>query len=88
MKKPMEKRIEMDRLRTELLELRAQLDKDFSSDTALNGLQSDVPSSGHCAAAAAIVWKTLGGSLVSANVNGISHWFNHVQIDDKLLDLD
>jgi hypothetical protein len=30
----------------------------------------------------------LGGSLVSANVHGISHWFNRVRIDDQLLDLD
>jgi len=84
----MEKRIDVDRLRTELLELRARLDKSFSPDTAWNGQQSDVPSSGHCAAATAIVWETLGGSLVSANVHGISHWFNRVRIDDQLLDLD
>jgi len=78
----------MDRLRAELLELRARLDKSFSPDTALNGLPSDVPSTGHCAAAAAIVWKTLGGSLVSTSLNGMSHWFNRVQADDQLLDFD
>ena len=78
----------MDRLRAELVELRARLDKSFSPDTALNGLQSDVPSAGHCAAAAAIVWKTLGGSLVSTSLKGMSHWFNRIQADDQLLDLD
>jgi len=78
----------MDRLRAELSELRARLDKSFSPDTALNGLQSDVPSAGHCAAAAAIVWETLGGSLVSTNIGGMSHWFNRIQVDNQLLDLD
>jgi hypothetical protein len=87
-KKAMEKRIDVDGLRTELLELRARLEKGFSPDTAWNGLQNEVPSTGHCAAAAAIVWEKLGGSLVSANVNGISHWFNRIQIDDQLLDFD
>jgi hypothetical protein len=70
------------------LELRARLDKSFSPDTALNGLQSDVPSAGHCAAAAAIVWKALGGSLVGTSIDGSSHWFNRIQVDDQLLDLD
>jgi hypothetical protein len=78
----------VDRLRAELLELRARLDESFSPDTALNGLQSDVPSAGHCAAAAAIIWKTLGGSLVSTSLKGMSHWFNRIQADDQLLDLD
>jgi hypothetical protein len=78
----------VDRLRAELLELRARLDESFSPDTALNGLQSDVPSAGHCAAAAAIIWETLGGSLVSTNIRGMSHWFNRIQADDQLLDLD
>ena len=78
----------MDRLRAELLELRARLDKSFSPDTALSGLQSEVPSAGHCAAAAAIVWKMLGGSLVSTSLKGISHWFNRIRVDDQLLDLD
>jgi hypothetical protein len=78
----------VDRLRAELLGLRARLDKSFSPDTALNGLQSDVPSVGHCAATAAIVWETLGGSLVSTRLKGMSHWFNRVQVDDQLIDLD
>ena len=78
----------MDRLRAELLELRAKLEKNFSPDTALNGLQSAVPSAGHCAAAAAIVWERLGGSLVSTSIKGMSHWFNRIQVDDQLLDLD
>ena len=78
----------MDRLRAELLKLRTRLEKSFSPDTALNGLQSAVPSAGHCAAAAAIVWERLGGSLVSTSIKGMSHWFNRIQVDDQLLDLD
>jgi hypothetical protein len=83
-----EKRIDVDRLRAELSELRARLEESFSPETALNGQQSNVPSTGHCAAAAAIVWKTLGGSLVSTSIKGMSHWFNRIQVDDQLLDLD
>jgi hypothetical protein len=78
----------MDRLQTTLLKLRARLEQSFSRDTALDSQQSDVPSAGHCAAAAAIVWEMLGGSLVSANIKGFSHWFNRVQIDNHALDLD
>ncbi|MBI3799137.1 MAG: hypothetical protein HY268_19500 [Deltaproteobacteria bacterium] len=78
----------MEKLRAELLALRTRLDKRFSLDTALNGVQSDVPSAGHCAAASAIVWKTLGGVLVSTSIKGISHWFNRIQVDSQLLDLD
>src|SRR5262245_36006860 len=78
----------MDRLRAELLELRARLDKSFSPDTALNGLPRDVPSTGNCAAAAAMGWKTLGGSLVSTSHNGMSHWVDRVQADGQLLDFD
>jgi hypothetical protein len=84
----MRKRIDADGLRAELLKLRAGLEKSFSHDTALNGLRSDVPSAGHCAAAAVIVWKTLGGSFVSTSLEGMSHWFNRIQVDDQLLDLD
>jgi hypothetical protein len=78
----------VDRLRAELLELRTWLDKSFSPDTALNGPRGDVPSAGHCAAVSAIVWKTLGGSLVSTSIKGISHWFSRIQVDSQLLDLD
>ncbi len=84
----MGKRIDVERLRAELPELRARLDKSFSPDTALDGLQSDVPSAGHCAAATAIVWETLGGSLVSTSIKGMSHWFNRIRVDDQLVDLD
>jgi hypothetical protein len=78
----------VERFSTKLLELRARLEKGFSPDTALSGLQSAVPSAGHCAATAVIVWKTLGGSLISTNIKGMSHWFNRIRVDDQLLDLD
>jgi hypothetical protein len=73
---------------TDQLELRARLEQSFSPGTALSGLRNDVPSTGHCAAAAAIVWETLGGSLVSANIHGMSHWFTRIQVDDQPLDFD
>lgn len=79
---------DLTRLRKKLLDFRARFEVGFSPDTALSGWQSAVPSAGHCAAVAAIVWETLGGSLVSTNIGGISHWFNRVRIDDQLLDFD
>jgi hypothetical protein len=78
----------VDRIKAALLELRTKLDKGFAPDTALGGFQGNVPSAGHCAAAAAIVWETRGGSFVSANVKGSSHWFNRIQINDQLFDCD
>jgi hypothetical protein len=78
----------VETLKTELVKIRVRLEKNFSSDTALNGLQSIIPSTGHCASVAAIVWKTFGGLLMSANINGVSHWFNRIQIDDQLVDFD
>ncbi len=35
-------------------------------------------SAGHCAAVAVLFQKRFGGNLVSAKVNGQSHWFNRV----------
>lgn len=47
---------------TQLLELRARLEKGFSPDTALSGLQSPMPNVGHCAAVAARgQWGVCGG---------------------------
>lgn len=69
--------------------LRAKLERGFDQDTALPGAwRCEVPSSGQCAAVALIVHDTLGGSLVSAHVNGISHWFNRITTSDGELDID
>lgn len=78
----------MDLQKATLLQFRAQLEKSFSSDTAVNTFESAVPSAGHCAVAAVILWKTVGDALVSANVNESSHWFNRIQINNQLFDCD
>lgn len=64
------------------------LRRNFSSDTALPGTDYTVASAGHCAAAAAIAWASLGGQLVSARVAGSSHWFNRVNLDGRYFDFD
>jgi hypothetical protein len=66
----------------DLIKLRRELEKIFAPDTAVPGTESNVPSAGHCAAVALIVYETFGGALASATVNGQSHWFNLVQTDD------
>ena len=75
-------------LRSDLVKIRARLEKGFSHETAWDSLQSTVPSAGHCAVVAAIIWGILGGSLVSANVNDISHWFNRIWLGDQPFDCD
>jgi hypothetical protein len=71
-----------------LLHLRGQLARAFRADTALPGSIGDVPSAGHCAAVAAIVHTELGGGLVSAIVDGQSHWFNRLELDGREFDVD
>lgn len=75
-------------LKREAVMLRARLEPAFSAETALGGIKGTVPSEGHCAAVAAIVLGTLGGSLVSATVHGQSHWFNRIRVGTELVDLD
>ena len=71
-----------------LAELRGELQKVFSDDTAAPGNNRATPSAGHCAAVAAIIHKRYGGQLVSAKVCGESHWFNRLDADGKSLDVD
>jgi hypothetical protein len=59
----------------------------FSAETSFNGILGTPPSTGHCAAVALIVHKLLGGTLVSAPVGGISHWFNRFDHLNEDLDL-
>ncbi|GIV04170.1 MAG: hypothetical protein KatS3mg015_3000 [Fimbriimonadales bacterium] len=74
----------------ELERLRATLEPAFSRETASPQTSSagKPPSAGHCAAVAAIVWQRLGGELVSARVQGESHWFNRVKIGERVIDVD
>ena len=69
-------------------QLRSALESAFSPETAFPGTHSDVPSSGHCAAVAAIVRRRLGGWLVSATVDNHSHWFNRLKAGKQLVDVD
>ena len=78
----------IDNLNYEAKVLRKKLDATFAPETALGGIKGSTASSGHCAAVAFIVFNNLGGFLVSANVDGNSHWFNRVTVDAKPVDLD
>jgi hypothetical protein len=69
-------------------ELRRRLDGAFRPDTASKGFPDTSPSSGHCAAVAAIVHELLGGEMVSALVDGYSHWINRVDCDGQKVDID
>ena len=68
--------------------LRDRLERAFAPDTAASGFSGTSPSSGHCAAVSTIVNQVLGGSLVSAKVSGLSHWFNRVRVRGGDVDLD
>jgi len=68
----------------ELRDLRLDLDKCFAAETVYF-FNEEIPSTGHCAIVAAIIYKRYGGHLVSAYVNGIKHWFN--KIDNYYIDL-
>lgn len=75
-------------LQSQAESIRAKLEQAFGPETALPGSIRPILSAGQCAAAAAIVFDTLGGLLVSATVENESHWFNRIAIDDAIFDLD
>jgi len=73
----------------DLKRLRELLETAFSSETAAPGATNGrVPSAGHCAAVAIIVWVRFGGEFVSAKVQGTSHWFNRLKVHNRILDVD
>lgn len=74
----------------ELHRLRAVLEAAFSPDTAAPGTPSSAgpPSRGHCAVVSAIVWDRFGGELLSAMVQGESHWFNRLNVGGCVVDID
>lgn len=78
--------ISFAQLRETLVDLRESLEPHFARDTAYDPEawdRDEIPSSGHCAAVAAIVQALLGGHLVSARIGNGSHWFNRlVLLDD------
>ena len=75
-------------LKGQLTSLRATLEKAFSPDTAAAGFEGVTPSTGQCAAASLVVYELLGGDLVSAKVQGQSHWFNRIYVEEQVLDVD
>jgi hypothetical protein len=77
-----------DELRNRIASIRGALEPAFASDTAVDQMSGPVPSAGHCAAVAVLVSELLGGTLVSATVNGQSHWFNRVPTGSGVVDVD
>lgn len=75
-------------LRDAASSLRLRLERVFAQDTALISAREDGPSAGHCAVVAAIFQEVLGGRLVSARVEGESHWFNRLPGVDATYDVD
>lgn len=71
-----------------LQNLRARLERGFSSETAAPGFEGSTPSTGQCAAVAAVINQLLGGNLVSANVGGHSHWFNQISLGEITVEID
>jgi hypothetical protein len=68
--------------------LRAKLEREFTPDTAAQGVDGNGPAAGQCAAVAAIVNALLGGALISANVKGHSHWFNQIPVGLTKVEVD
>ena len=73
---------------TELQDLRDKLSSAFGPDTAASGFPKCGPSSGQCAAVAAVVHEVLGGDMLSTHISGHSHWLNRVAMGGHALDID
>lgn len=71
-----------------LVSLRPQLERGFSPETAAPGFAGSGPSTGQCAAVSTVLNQVLGVRMVSARVNGQSHWFNRTRIGEKEYDFD
>src|SRR5688572_7073816 len=82
------KRSNPNQVKRRLGRLKGVLERAFGPDTSLDGYTNDLPSAGQCAAVALVVQRLLGGSLVSAQVQGHSHWFNRVALLGRDFDVD
>lgn len=72
-----------------LANLRNRLELAFQPDTAAQGFGTGRSSStGHCAVVAAILQQMAAGDLVSATVEGQSHWFNRLSVGGRQFDVD
>ncbi len=85
LKIPPEDELELGAL---LEQLRKRLEREFRPDTAAPGFEQTTAAAGQCAAVAAIVNDLLGGDLVSAVVQGHSHWFNQIQVGNVKVEID
>jgi hypothetical protein len=81
-------RILLPDLNARLSNLRNSLDAAFSSGTAMPGFVGKTLSSGHCAAVSLVINELFGGELVSSTVEGQSHWFNRLEADGNIVDVD
>jgi hypothetical protein len=82
------KAAELGKLEQTLADLRAQLERAFSPDTAAPGFAGHAQSTGHCAAVSVIVSNLLGAAMVSTKIHGQSHWFNRIAIGAERYDID
>lgn len=78
----------VEELRRQLLELRQRFERVYRPDTAAPGFHGHTASTGQCAATSVILRELLGGDMVSAKVEGLSHWFNRIRIGNASFDAD
>jgi hypothetical protein len=71
-----------------LASLKKRLEGAFQPDTAARGFHGATASTGHCATVAVIIHEILGGEMVSAFVEGHSHWLNRLKSGGRCLDVD
>jgi hypothetical protein len=69
---------------SQLTAIRRRLEKAFHPDTAAPGNARiyTAHSAGHCEAVAIILQRLFGGDMKSAQVFGVSHWYNHIDGHD------
>lgn len=68
--------------------LRWALKQSWTEETKHPSTTSDIPSAGQCVVTAVFIYFAFGGELVSAIVNGESHWFNRFYIGADEYDVD
>lgn len=71
-----------------LRRLRRRLEGAFANDTSAPGFPCTSPSSGQCAAVSTVLHFALGAEYASAQIDGLSHWFNRVHVGSSSLDVD
>lgn len=81
--------IDVDDTRERLGLLRQQLEKGFSPETAQDNVRPHgARSTGQCAAVSIVVREVLGGRFASTMSSGQSHWFNRIEVNGALWDVD